>query len=174
MMRLVPCDSRPTIRSHADTHMLVEFADQLFTESACCQDIRFGPWLFLARIGEGLRNYDRQFEHRLWTAIAGIGPDEMPRQNWLPDHLTFGVIAPEPNSVQIHKTASGALERVASTSGLAGIAICVDRKSDRNDDLLWALASLLEPRHPDDTGPMVWYGRPPRPPGARASLGGRP
>ena len=154
MMRLVPCDSRPTIRSHADTHMLVEFADQLFTESACCQDIRFGPWLFLARIGEGLRNYDRQFEHRLWTAIAGIGPDDMPRQNWLPDHLTFGVIAPELDSVRIHKTASGALERVASASGLAGI------------------ASLLEPRHPDDTGPMVWYGRPPRPLNVSASTGG--
>ena len=145
--------------------MILECADQLITEGALCGDIRSGPWLFVARLGEGIPTANPAFQDKLWTAEAQIDIEAAPRFR---EHPAAG---PHPDSVCLHRSNTDMMERVLAFDG-AGIAVCLNRNSAVNDDLIWSLTCVLEPRHPDDTGPMVWYGQPPRPPGAPASNGG--
>ena len=153
--------ARPTTaRSYEDVFMLSYLADQLIAEADICGDIRSGPWLFLARLGEGIPVANQKIENHLWTAMIDIDFDA--RLPLRPSQANSGVVTPQPNSACVHQKDSGAVERVAAFDG-AGIAIFLDRKREANDDLIWSLTCLLEPRHPDDTGPMVWYGRPPKP-----------
>ena len=144
---------RSTLRTQQDLFLLAELADQLLDEAGLCGDIRPGPWLFLARLGEGMPVTSADIEHKLWTAQADIDPGVRPpllREDAPPGRL--------------HASDADAVEFIFGLDGLAGIAICVDRDSPRNDALIRALTYLLEPHLPDSTGPVPWYGNPPSPP----------
>ena len=160
--------------------IVAELAKPLLREARFCGDVPAGPWLFLARSGEGAPPANAALEGKLWTAIAEIDPE-----------TGRDPVRLRPGSSQLHATDAEALERITAATGLAGMAICLDRKHDRNAALIFALTGLLEPRHPDHsalsgntcekcgcirvrrdsgcslhkagkgaTGPMVWYGPP--------------
>ena len=165
-MILLTQPHRSTLRTREDLFLLADLADQLIDEAGLCGDIRSGSWLFLARLGEGVPVTCADIEHRLWTAQADINPDTRPPL--LREGAPPGRVMPHQGSGRVHARDADAIEFIAGLNGLAGIAICVDRDSPRNDALIRALTYLLEPHLPDSTGPVPWYGNPPSPPVAEA------
>ena len=153
---------RPAFRTHEDLFLLAELAKQLIDEASISRDIRSGPWLFLARLGEGVPVVDTDLDDRLWTAQADIDPEARPPL--LREGAPPGLVKPHQGSGRLHASDADAVEFIFGLDGLAGIAICVDRDSPRNDALIRALTYLLEPHLPDSTGPVPWYGNPPSPP----------
>lgn len=132
--------------------LLPDYADQLIAEAGGCGELRAGRWLFLARTSEAWPGPGRNTDHRLWTGQADIHP-----QARLTPRVT-----PWPTSVRIYSTDAGALNVLRTARGLAGIAIFLDRSHRRNDGVIEALTWMLEPRLPDDDGPVPWYGTPHR------------
>ena len=182
MTRLVDTTDRAGSTDFQSAFIILECANQLITEGTLCGDIRSGLWLFVARLGEGYTVKNPAFENTLWTAAADIDVEAAPQPREhpvrcpcpaanVPPSLKSGLVIPHPDSVCLHRSNTDMMEHVLTFDG-AGIAVCLNRNSAVNDDLIWSLTCVLEPRHPDDTGPMVWYGQPPRPPGAPASNGG--
>ena len=165
MTRLAGTTGRDGSADVQSAFLISECADQLITSATLFGDIRSGLWLFIARLGEGIPAATPAVENRLWTAEAQIDVEAAPRSRKYPAER------PDPDSIRLHSSNTDTMERVLAFDG-AGIAVCLDRRSIRNDDLIWSLTCVLEPRHPDDTGPVLWYGQPPRPPRAPASNGG--
>ena len=149
---------RPRGREYHDVFMLSGLVTPLIAEARVCADIPSGLWLFLARLGEGVPASRAELEYKLWTGVAEIDLDA--RRSSLLRPARHDPAKPRPHSSRVHDNNADALEVIAATPGLAGIAICLDRKHTRNDALIQALTCMLEPRLPDDTGPVVWYGKP--------------
>ena len=155
-----PDPDAAALRAYEDACLLTIFSSNLITEAGLrpFQDEKWGHyilpglWMFLARLGEGIPALDPETGGRLWTAVAEIRETPDAR----------AVATPQPPSARVYDRESDALEAI-SAFDRAGLAVCIDRNMARNDGLLGSLTALLEPRHPDDTGPMVWYGNPPRP-----------
>ena len=157
-MTLFTSTDRPRGREYHDVFLLSGLATPLMAEARVCGDIPSGLWLFLARLGEGVPASRAELEYRLWTTVADVNFNA--RLSGILRPAQSDPVKPRLHSSRVHDNNADALEAIAATTGLAGIAICLDREHVRNDGLIQALTCMLEPRLPDDTGPVVWYGKP--------------
>ena len=136
----------PLAREYLDPFLLSDCAGQLIAKTLPAGELTFGPWLFIARLGEGVPVPHPSLEDRLWTEKAEIAP------------TAAGQAGLRPEQALTLAEASSVLDRIARLDDLVGIAVFLGRDDLRNADLIHEIESMSGS---SDTAPVIWRGHPP-------------